>query len=840
MLVYSVKFSKNININGYDFIEQLKNLYFDNKVSSRDGAQFFTFHDALNFYQLLDVAIPAFLARDDVSEEGLKKCFEDVGFEHLLTALKKVKFFPDTNTLKINQNYFYEYWAFREFASSIRSQKAIKVWNGSILLFDDKTESWNFSEGNNAKEFLKAYIFERYQNRLKVSNSYKNRKRFSDEQDKEIEKLQLIFEQDTALLLTATGMLYVVAVKVRFKDLTEDPVKFKDFCRLKDRLLERLDDTESVVQVRYKLFHCTDRILEYYVIFLVQSPTVLNEESFIREIKERLRRSVKIPERFRSMLEVDCQNLNEIFRQTTLTSFKEKHFILLNGLYESNEIVKKYFFDFLYQLERFGDLADRQILPKSSVGLLIDEFYVEVSSSKREFLAIRQILGIKPKKYQTLSSLDLSFRNRHIWKSDHLSPQAQRYIQQISMIYREQFAMWGVEYHFELAIQLEIFIMSLRESPYNAFYPSHDVARKRANQTVDFKQTITRQLLQFCEIFKKRIDLDSLVQKLKKYTLTRTLNLFLQVYQSQKGNYRVSGTLDLFLGRDIENKEFRDKLDRLLGEYKFREPLFYGADICTQQLRIRSRRAPKGELHDVDQKSAVELPPIKVSENDVIVRQFDDHRYKLLHMQRHSSRLEKVQTMLKIAMKSDVVMIRCLFSCKSSVALEHKEMSRIFSGMLQANKKSAPFSSITAYLGYWEGAVRTSDGNHIKAYAANVMFMFKAQVLVNFPDLFSEIGNAWQTACRQHERSSDLLESIVGNVNLLTLAHSIEGLNCERLFVETTDKKLVKDIIQHFSNFIVYQDLLDDEIYQQLPKWLIKKTSTIKKPKAVRSTNKKS
>jgi hypothetical protein len=58
------------------------------------------------------------------------------------------------------------------------------------------------------------------------------------------------------------------------------------------------------------------------------------------------------------------------------------------------------------------------------------------------------------------------------------------------------------------------------------------------------------------------------------------------------------------------------------------------------------------------------------------------------------------------------------------------------------------------------------------------------------------------------------------------LAHSIERLNCKQLSVDTTDRKLVKNIIQHFSNFVVYQDLLDDPLYSEIPKWLIKKNGS--------------
>lgn len=864
-------FNTKIRIENFDFIEQLKNLYLDIKLTGNGEEQFLNFQDALNVYQLLDRTMPVLVSSYDGSDESLEKCFEDERVEKLISAIKNVKIFPNTNLYKINQHYFYEYRTFLEFASQVRSKKTLKVANGNILLFDETQECWNFSERNYAKEFLKAYISERYKNHLEGSNSSSSKKRLSDKQDKEIEKLQLRFEQDTASLLVATGMLYVVAVKVSFKDLTGDPEKFKMLSEVINILIGNLENIKSIVQIRYLPFYNANGHSEYFVIFLVQSPIPLDEEDFIRQIKSELEKAVVLLEKKNLMLGVDCQNLNNNFRQTTLTPFQEKNFILVNALYDSNEIVKKWFFDFLYQLERFGCLSNQHISPTS-----IAELYVDRRHSKSKSLEITHIMGLKTQQFQTLLSLDLTARIKFIWKLDHLSPQAKTYIQQVSMIYREQFAVWGFEYYYDLAIQLEIFILSLRESPFNAFSPILEVTRKRPRQAIDFERTITRQLLQFFEIYKNRTDLDNLQQKLKDCTLTRTLNFFFKIYQSQKQDYRVSGILNLFGGLDIGNGGYRDMFDKVMGEYKFIEPMFYGSDICKQKLITEKRRKLMNEACDalqpnevlesissdqlldvaedrlnvetqddslvihlnnehLDRPDIVELPLFKLFGENKMLRQFNDQSYRLIHMQRHCSRLGKVQEMLKNAMKTDVVVTRFLFSCSCSTALEHREISQIFSSMLQSNKKSTPFSFITAYLGYWEGATRTSDGKQVTEYVANVMFMFKAQILIDHPDLFKEMDHAWKISCKQYEQRSNLSEAIIGDVKPITLAHSIVRLNCEQLFVETTDKRLVKDMIQHFSNYTVYQDLLDDPIYQEIPKWLIKKNGSLSKLKRSKS-----
>ena len=207
-----------------------------------------------------------------------------------------------------------------------------------------------------------------------------------------------------------------------------------------------------------------------------------------------------------------------------------------------------------------------------------------------------------------------------------------------------------------------------------------------------------------------------------------------------------------------------------------------------------------------------------------------DEPYKLFHVQRHLSRVAKVEAMLKSAMKTDVVIVRCLFGCNPSFRLTYKDFSEIFSSMLQDNKKRKPICEITAYLGYWEGKERNSH-DHITSYAANVVFMFKAQTLVEHPDLFSELERLWQFACRKIESDCNSEIRVNGYVEKLQIGHALEGLQHTQVVVETTQKQLSKRIVEHLASYVVYQDLLDDNIYQELPKWLIKKNGSVGKTK---------
>jgi len=215
-----------------------------------------------------------------------------------------------------------------------------------------------------------------------------------------------------------------------------------------------------------------------------------------------------------------------------------------------------------------------------------------------------------------------------------------------------------------------------------------------------------------------------------------------------------------------------------------------------------------------------------------------DKPYKLFHVQRHLSRLVKVQAMLKSAMKTDVVIIRCLFCCDASFQLAYKDFSQIFSSMLQDNKKRKPISEIVAYLGCWQGRERNSQ-NQITNYAANVVLMFKAQTLVEYPDLFSELEQIWRSVCNKTERDWDSEMRIDGHVKKLQISHVLEELQYDQVVVETTQKQLSKNIIEHLASYVVYQDLLDDDIYQELPKWLIKKNGSSGKIKISKQVQKK-
>ena len=91
-----------------------------------------------------------------------------------------------------------------------------------------------------------------------------------------------------------------------------------------------------------------------------------------------------------------------------------------------------------------------------------------------------------------------------------------------------------------------------------------------------------------------------------------------------------------------------------------------------------------------------------------------------------------------------------------------------------------------------------------------------------------------EKSCRNYgleKRDSDCIDGVVEQ---LKLAYSVPELNSTQLILETTHKKLAKIFIHHVAPIAVYQDLLDDEIYQTLPKWMIKKNVKMSSSKTVK------
>lgn len=854
----------NKNIDFYKFI---KIIYSNAEVLGANRDQLLQMDDVINVYQLVDEVVPFLLESYKGDLVFPDDRFNQKNIRLLIDALKRIKFFPNFRLEDINQNHFFELRKFLTFVQKTQSNPKIQRKYQSIVLVDESSGCWKLDEEDYAEEFLKEYLVYRYKSQQEKHSYVEEQSNtvqvFSDHQDEALEKFALDVKQDISSLLEQAGMLYVIAAKITFRKDGKQLSNFNRIINKKSKLLNCLKANESIIRILYKPFRATEDNLEYYAVFFVQSASPLNEDIFVQQIADDLSASLSIEQD--TSVQISVQNLNNVLRQSLFPSFQLKHFLLIDGVDDNWAFIQKWFLGFLYQLERLGEIQDK---PKQSQEDYIHEVVVSAlrkiklnSGTERIELKFTYLRANDPQDIQHLLFFCLGRRAKTIWNIAHLSENAREYIQRISIIYQENFAAWDMQQYLSLAVEIETFIMTLKESAYDAFYPGADTVRdKLTKQSENIESLITRQLLQFSCILSNRDNLGRLQRKLEGKTVSRTLKYFFLIYKKQTCDEYLASMLDTFLGVEIKEKRIKEQFDSIVAEYRFTQPLFFKAESRQKQIKKSSEiippemgtqqvdettlersdlieeagfqdearldvestdvEQPEQSLMSIDQPVETTSRPIKAV----------DQPYKLFHVQRHLSRLAKVEAMLKSAMKTDVVIVRCLFGCNPSFRLTYKDFSEIFSGMLQDNKKRKPISEITAYLGYWDGNERNSQ-DQITSYAANVVFMFKAQTLVEHPDLFSELERLWQFACRKIESDYDSGMRVNGYVKKLQIAHVLKELQCTQVVVETTQKQLSKKIVEHLASYIVYQDLLDDNIYQELPKWLIKKNGSSGKTK---------
>lgn len=854
-----------IMLKNNDFYKMIKVIYSDTKVGAANNDQILQLADVFTVYQLVTEVIP-FLLDSYKGDLIFSDRFNQENAIRLVDALKRIKFFPNHRIQDINQNSFSELRAFLEFVQKTHSNPKIKTKYRNIVLVDDDSGCWKLDEEDYAEQFLKKYLVYRYESQQEKQSYVEERSNaaqvFSDYQDEALDKFELDVKQDISSLLQQAGMLYVIAAKITFMNQGGQFSNFDKIIGQRFKLLNCLKANKNIIRILYKPFRETAEILEYYAVFVVQSASHLDEKKIIQQIENDL--STSLSKNQDVSVRTIVQNLNDVFRQSLFPSFQLKNFLLIDGVDENWVFIQKWFLGFLYQLERLGGqnrskqsqydyMCDAILSGVREVGLNLGNERIE--------LKFTYLHANNPQDIQHLLFFCSGKRAKYIWDIVHLSEHAREYIQRISIIYRENFTAWDMQQYLSLAVEIETFIMTLKESAYDAFYPGADTVRdKLTKQSENIESLITRQLLQFSCILRNRDNLGRLQRKLEGKTVSRTLKYFFLIYKKQTRDEYLASMLDTFLGVEIKEKRIKEQFDSIVAEYRFTQPLFFKAESRRKQIKKSSEiippemgtqqvdettlersdlieeagfqddarldvestdvEQPEQSLMSIDQPVETTSRPIKAV----------DQPYKLFHVQRHLSRVAKVEAMLKSAMKTDVVIVRCLFGCNPSFRLTYKDFSEIFSGMLQDNKKRKPISEITAYLGYWDGNERNSQ-DQITSYAANVVFMFKAQTLVEHPDLFSELERLWQFACRKIESDYDSGMRVNGYVKKLQIAHVLKELQCTQVVVETTQKQLSKKIVEHLASYIVYQDLLDDNIYQELPKWLIKKNGSSGKTK---------
>ena len=837
-------------------------LYTDLQAIDANGERSLDFVNALCVYQVLEEIIPKLLKTYNLQKGLVVSGINEVQVTRLIIPLKKVKTFPRPYLKDINRKVFSELGQFLEFVESIQQKRTIKRKYSDIILVDESSGYWTLNEEDHAEMFLKAYLAYRYKKQNEQSPSSQEQdaaiQLWSKSQNDALEKLALDVKADISTQLEKAGMLSIVATKIIIRKNDQRSSQFDELITNRANLLNVLESDHSIVRIFYKPFFETKEMLAYYAVFFIQSVFHLNENSFIKNIYTILKEYVT--QTFRLSVNIHVQNLNAIIKNF-IPAPQSRDFLLVDGVEESWRIVEQTLLEFLYQLERLGKFR------VESLDQVIDISFYAVTNKLRAIEL--DISTIKPEltyfqanKIQEniphLLFFSIGQRSKHIWDIMHLSDNAREYIARITVLHKENFAVWEMQKYLELTMYIEIFMMTLKESAPDAFYSFASSVRDTLNRNVENR--ISRQLLQFAVIFRNQYQLKVLQQKLESKIISRTLKYFFHIYAEQSRDQESVAVLERILAADLRESRIQKKLDGLLSQYKFPQPLFFKPEsrqnskktlIEKKRVRLYAQIVQSSSMQSMvssinyskdSDSSRLETTRHCADQQKTQPTQILEHTTnvpnKLIHIQRHLSRLEKVQEMLKHAMKTDVVIIRCLFYCDVNKAMDYSYFSKIFSTMLQDNKKRKPISEMTAYLGYWEGRERNSQ-NQITNYAVNVVLMFKSQVLLEYPDLFAEMERNWCSACQKVEKDCDPEIRLQGKLEKLQIAQTLPPLQCQQLLLETTQKTLARNIANYLASYMVYQDLLDDDIYQKLPKWLIKKTGSSGKTKIVKRVRNK-
>lgn len=836
------------------FFKQLdilyKELYFSEEIS---GSEKNSYSPAIAVYALLDNVIPYLINSFKEGRCEFNQYSRNLELTAFLTALKQVEVFPDLKEFRYSNDDFFECHEFNDFVQKVQSRREEIALPNSQSNYKDETRLFPFSVDGFAEAFLKKYIERR------VAKSQLRLKGLQFDLKKEANQHFVFFREEIypniESLLAEVGFLYVVTFKVTVYSNQADDFDLKHMINLFENF-GRLREIKYVMAVDYSF---AKNWQSYYVVCFVQNKSASTNENNIALNLERVIRE-EIENSSSKSLRIDVGSLNDKFRLLDASMSNDKLFVI-NTENTSSELIHHLVFGLTENLLNFGRLSSIHIASKqrsenndnskflSNVVNLLNGAPRQ-QESKRRTLPKQEIIWLECNEldhYQSLwTVLHSSKRSKLIWGHQHLSENSKEYFTQASLIIAEQMAIWNLSKFTELVIKIEFFILTFMQSSLLGFHPvDTDYRIKRWHSPVSFEHVTSRHLLQFAEILKQIELLAELEMKLEGKIVSKTLGYFLSVFRNQINDTYSSGLLQHFLYLDLESEKNQEKIDKLLAEYQFTETLFFHPkknienkySVLPSKSKFNEKAEKDGIEEDVYRSSTLcidykgstnslvidEVPPERSLNNQqTITNDVEDQPRHLLHMQRHKTRLIKVKEMLNVSMRQDVVIIRCLFSVQSKGTLTQSDMSKLFSNMLQANKKSIPFSSMAGYLGYWEGIGR-SKSNKIIGFAANVVFIFKAQVLIQCPDLIDALSKAWQKSCDTYSLEKTSVSIIDGVVKQLRLIHSVPELNYEQLILETTHKKLAKVFVNHVAPIAVYQDVLDDEIYQSVPKWLIKK-----------------
>lgn len=160
---------------------------------------------------------------------------------------------------------------------------------------------------------------------------------------------------------------------------------------------------------------------------------------------------------------------------TLIPEPQKRDFLLVESVEESWKFVEQTVLEFLYQLEKFGRFR------VGSLNQVMELYLYTVINKVRAIRLDTGISTIEPEltyfhanqiqeHVPHLLFFSTRQRSKHIWDMMHLSDYAREYIASIAVIYQENFAVWKMQKYLELAMYIEIFMMTLKEGASNGFY----------------------------------------------------------------------------------------------------------------------------------------------------------------------------------------------------------------------------------------------------------------------------------------------------------------------------------------------------------------------------------
>ena len=609
-------------------------------------------------------------------------------------------------------------------------------------------ENRNKNELIDQAEYLN--ILKRYENYLRIN---KPCQREPDKYYLEIfNKIQLRIERNIADLVENLGLIHVLAFKVEVipnRDFDEEEIK--RLFRERYQHLNCLKKDSSILQVVFKPMVGLYKRLEYFVVVLVKTENhKFVENNIEKSVCELLNESLT-ESRFHN-LHIRVQNFNSLLFQAFPHIEKEKY--CLGGFSQrKKQQVWDYFFGFLIELEKFQRISYRFL------SWIDDKTRNEKGRIERTDLCywIFERPELDNKNY--FFKFDAISRTKDVWKIDHLSLDAQEYFLNLKVVNNETFHELRIGQFTELAEQIEIFMLGLKESYVSAFvnYPK---GRHGAYETLTLEECITRPVFQIIKLINQYDDILALEQRHNSLKCSKLLNYFLKTFIENR-NVVIS-----VIGLDASSVKCQEEMDRLIRSF------IYPNDIFLKKM-----------FSIVDTNSE-----IKQQKNTI-------------QMSRHIARLKKIKQYLSKAMRGDVVIIRCTLACRTEgTAITQKEMSTLFYKMMHAGKRRKPLSAITAYLGFWELSDKKTGSNQL---LANVFFIFKSSSLLNYSDLNDELKNAWFNAVDKnlpplHLNSDIRYEAQFTEEKVL---NGIGKLQVDKLVVENINKELKKKFIDQATSY---------------------------------------